>query len=167
MRTLRHSSQDLDVPTSAATALGSHEQHHLGHTGSQSLGASPANRGTLKPLSALSTARASKQEDHTCPSVLLVSTSMIRHGGLLGGLTFCHPGAQAKEVISAALQLSEQHRSASTMVLEAGINNLRFQQSEVLKQDFTTMIDRLLTTGKQLIIPGLLPPPRYGDIITS
>lgn len=46
MRTLHHSSQDLDVPTSAATALGSHEQHHLGHTGSQSLGASPANRGT-------------------------------------------------------------------------------------------------------------------------
>lgn len=53
------------------------------------------------------------------------------------------------------------------MVLEAGINNLRFQQSEILKQDFATMIDRLLATGKQLIIPGPLPPPCYGDIITS
>lgn len=136
MRTLRHSSQDLDVPTSAATALGSHEHHHLGHTGSQSLAASPANRGNLKQISALSTARASKQEDHTCPSVLLVGTSMIRRVVLLGGRTFCHPGARAKEVISSALQLSEQHRLASTMVLEAGINNLRLQQSEILKQGF-------------------------------
>lgn len=107
---------------------------------------------------------ASKQENHSCALVLLVGSSMIRHVALHGGRTFCHPGAWVKEVTTSALQLSEQHCSASTMVLEAGINDLRFQQSEILKQEFATMIDRLLATEKRLIISG---PPRYGDIITS
>ncbi|TWW76593.1 hypothetical protein D4764_13G0012550 [Takifugu flavidus] len=71
------------------------------------------------------------------------------------------------EVTSSALQLSAQHPSASTLVLEAGINDLKFQQSEVLKQDFISLVDCLLDTGKRLIISGPLPPPRYGDIITS
>ncbi|TWW74414.1 hypothetical protein D4764_14G0004170 [Takifugu flavidus] len=65
------------------------------------------------------------------------------------------------------IQLSAQHPSASTLVLEAGINNLKFQQSEVLKQDFIFLVDRLLDTGKRLIISGPLPPPRYGDVVTS
>lgn len=148
----------------------------LSHTSSRSLGGSPMNCGTLQPLSAPSTdqahqlrapsplSHASKQENHTCASVLLVGTSMIRHVALHGGRTFCHPGTWVKEVTTSALQLSEQHCTASTMVLEAGINNLRFQQSEILKQDFATMIDRLLATEKRLMISG---PPRQGDIITS
>ncbi|TWW54216.1 hypothetical protein D4764_0264650 [Takifugu flavidus] len=81
--------------------------------------------------------------------------------------TFCHPGARVAEVTSSALQLSAQHPSASTLVLEAGINDLKFQQSEVLKQDFISLVDRLLDTGKRLIISGPLPPPRYGDVVTS
>ncbi|KAL7406155.1 hypothetical protein ABVT39_014107 [Epinephelus coioides] len=63
--------------------------------------------------------------------------------------------------------LTAWHSSASTLVLEAVINDLRNQQSEVLKQDFISLVDRLLDTGKRLIISGPLPPPRYGDVTTS
>ncbi|KAL7375246.1 hypothetical protein ABVT39_014275 [Epinephelus coioides] len=50
---------------------------------------------------------------------------------------------------------------------QAGINDLRNQQSEVLKQDFVSLVDRLLDMGKWLIISSPLPPPRYGDVTTS
>ena len=83
---------------------------------------------------------------------------MVRHVAAHVGQTFCHPGASVKEVASSTLQLSEQHSSASTLVLEAGINGLKNQQSEALK---------LLDMGKQLIIAGMLSPLWYGDITTS
>ena len=83
---------------------------------------------------------------------------MVRHVAAHSGRTFCHPGASVKEVASSALKLSEQHS------VEAGINNNKNQQSEVLKQDFVSLVDRLLDTGKRLIIIGPLPPPRYGDL---
>ncbi|KAL7394730.1 hypothetical protein ABVT39_003009 [Epinephelus coioides] len=106
------------------------------------------------------------QEQHT-PSVLVIGTSMVRHMEVHNGRTFCHPGARDNKVASSALQLTARHSSASTLVLEAGINDLRNQQSEVLKQDFTSLVDRLLDTEKRLIISGPLPPPRYGDVTTS
>ncbi|KAL7395365.1 hypothetical protein ABVT39_015160 [Epinephelus coioides] len=106
------------------------------------------------------------QEQRT-PSVLVIGTSMARHMEVHNGCTFCHPGARVSEVASSALQLTARHSSASTLVLEAGINNLRNQQSEVLKQDFISLVDRLLDMGKRLIISGPLPPPCYGDVTTS
>ena len=69
----------------------------------------------------------------------------------------CHPEASVNEVASSALTLSAQHSAASTLVLEAGINNLKIQQSEVLKRDYVSFVDPLLDTGKWLIIAGPLP----------
>ncbi|TWW54102.1 hypothetical protein D4764_0145690 [Takifugu flavidus] len=102
------------------------------------------------------------------PQTEWIRSQVVRHVAVHDGRTFCHPGApRVAEVTSSALQLSAQHPSASTLVLEAGINDLKFQQSEVLKQDFISLVDRLLDTGKRLIISGPLPLPRYGDVITS
>ena len=92
---------------------------------------------------------------------------MVRHMAAHSDQTFCHPGASVKEVASSALKLSEQHSAASTLVLKAGINNLKNHQLEVLKWDYVSLVDRLLDTGKRLIIVGPLPPPRYGDVTTS
>ena len=109
----------------------------------------------------------SQPAERHAPSVLVVGTSMVRHVRVHNGRTFSRPGARVKEVESTALQLCAQHSAASTLVLEAGINDLRDQQSEILKRDFTSMVDCLLDTGKQLVISGPLPPPRYGDVTTS
>ncbi|CAJ1055543.1 hypothetical protein D4764_0229340 [Xyrichtys novacula] len=72
-----------------------------------------------------------------------------------------------REVESSALQLSKEHGSATTLVLQAGTNNLKKQQSEVLKQDFSSLVDRLLHTGKHVVISGLLPSPRHRDVSSS
>ncbi|KAL7389653.1 hypothetical protein ABVT39_007802 [Epinephelus coioides] len=111
--------------------------------------------------------REQRTREQRTPSVLVIATSMVRQVEVHNGRTFCHPGARVSEFASSALQLAARHSSASSLVLEAGINNLRNQQSEVLKQDFISLVDRLLDTGKRLIISGPLPPPHYGDVTIS
>ena len=98
------------------------------------------------------------------PTVLLAGTSMVRHVAVRDGRTFCYPGARVTEVTSSALQLCAEHSSASTLVLQAGTNDIKFQQSEILKKHFVDSIDCLLDTGKQLIISGPLPAPRFSDV---
>ncbi|TWW54729.1 hypothetical protein D4764_0249180 [Takifugu flavidus] len=97
-----------------------------------------------------------------------IRSQVVRHVAVHDGRPSVTPGAPpCCGGYILGLQLSAQHPSASTLVLEAGINDLKFQQSEVLKQDSISLVDRLLDTGKRLIISGPLPPPRYGDVITS
>ncbi|CAJ1057768.1 hypothetical protein D4764_0229340 [Xyrichtys novacula] len=92
---------------------------------------------------------------------------MVRHVRVHGGRTFCRLGARIKEVESSALQMCAQHSSASTLVLDARIGDIKDQQSETLKRDFISMVDHMLDTGKRLIISGPLPPTRYGDVTNS
>ncbi|KAL7396572.1 hypothetical protein ABVT39_008074 [Epinephelus coioides] len=106
---------------------------------------------------------AARRHKHRAPSR---HRRTSRHVEVHNGRTFCNPGACVSEVASSALQLTARHSSPSTLVLEASINDLRNQQSEVLKQDFISLVDRLLDTGKWLIISGPLPPPRYGEVTT-
>jgi len=57
------------------------------------------------------------------------------------GKTFCHPGASVNDIKSCALHLSDQFRTVSTLVLEAGVNDIKHQQSEVLKDYFIRFIE--------------------------
>ncbi|KAM3862309.1 interphotoreceptor matrix proteoglycan 2 [Diretmus argenteus] len=80
------------------------------------------------------------------PSVLVVGSSLVRHVSVRGGRTFCYPGACVKDITSSALQVLNQHSSAAAVVLEAGLNDLKYQQSELLKEDFTRLAVSLLDT---------------------
>ncbi len=99
------------------------------------------------------------------PTLLLViGTSLVRHVVVSGGRTFCHPGASINDVKSAALHLSDQYSSVPTLVVEAGVNDIKNQRSEELKQDFIRLVESLLDTGKQVIVSGPLPSPCFSDI---
>ncbi|KAJ8337392.1 hypothetical protein SKAU_G00386120 [Synaphobranchus kaupii] len=101
------------------------------------------------------------------PTALVVGTSMVRHVVVPKAQTFCYSGACVQDISAAALQLFRQHTggSASTVVVvHAGINDLRFQQSEKLKADFVSLIDGVLGAGKRCVISGPLPPPCFGDV---
>ncbi|KAL7405429.1 hypothetical protein ABVT39_000372 [Epinephelus coioides] len=160
----------LDFTTVATTQV-----KHIAHLTASSAGGTTArhhkhrapsrHRRTSRQLEAHTLEQRTREQ--RIPSVLVIGTSMVRHMEVHNSRTFCHPGARVNEVASSALQLTIQHSSASTLVLEAGINDLRNQQAEVLKQDFISLVDRLLDTGKWLIISGPFPPPRYGDVTTS
>ncbi|KAM3876304.1 paralemmin 1a [Diretmus argenteus] len=75
----------------------------------------------------------------TCPP-------LAGHVSVRGGRTFCYPGACVKDITSSALQVLNQHSSAAAVVLEAGLNDLKYQQSELLKEDFTRLAVSLLDT---------------------
>ncbi len=70
----------------------------------------------------------------------------------ISGQTFCYPGACVKDNTPTALQLIQQHSSASAVVVQAGTNNIKNRQSEILKGDFVSLVDSLLDTRKQVII---------------
>ncbi|KAJ8342720.1 hypothetical protein SKAU_G00326480 [Synaphobranchus kaupii] len=76
---------------------------------------------------------------------------MVRHVVVPKAQTFCYSGACVQDISTAALQLFRQHTggSASTVV-HAGINDLRFQQSEKLKADFVSFIDGVLDAAERL-----------------
>ncbi len=73
---------------------------------------------------------------------------------LLSALSRCYPGACVKDITPTALQLIQQHSSASAVIVQAGTNDIKYQQSEILKGDFMGLVDSLLDTGKQIIISG-------------
>uniref|UniRef100_A0A3P9HW64 SGNH hydrolase-type esterase domain-containing protein n=1 Tax=Oryzias latipes TaxID=8090 RepID=A0A3P9HW64_ORYLA len=98
------------------------------------------------------------------PGSFVVGTSMVRHVRVDGSRTFCHPGALVRDITNSAHQLSLRNPSTHTIIVHAGVNDLKFQQSETLKKDFITLIHSIKQLDKQCIISGPLPSPRFGDI---
>uniref|UniRef100_A0A3P9LWL1 SGNH hydrolase-type esterase domain-containing protein n=1 Tax=Oryzias latipes TaxID=8090 RepID=A0A3P9LWL1_ORYLA len=98
------------------------------------------------------------------PGSFVVGTSMVRHVRVEGSRTFCHPGALIRDITNSAHQLSLRNPSTHTIIVHAGVNDLKFQQSETLKKDFITLIHSIKQLDKQCIISGPLPSPRFGDI---
>lgn len=98
------------------------------------------------------------------PSVLLVGSSMVRHVTLPKAETLCFPGARVLDINSKLPSVLSEYPSAATVVVHVGSNDTSLQQSERLKDDFKTLIDTLLTSGKQCTISGPLPSPRYGNM---
>lgn len=105
-------------------------------------GPRPSSCSTPCPKAPSHLSHASKQENHTCASVLLVGTSMVRHVAIHGGRTFCHPGAWVKEVTSSALQLSEQHCPASTMVQHLWLTEYCLMKSIPFVDNFFVFLNR-------------------------
>uniref|UniRef100_A0A3B3HQ22 SGNH hydrolase-type esterase domain-containing protein n=1 Tax=Oryzias latipes TaxID=8090 RepID=A0A3B3HQ22_ORYLA len=98
------------------------------------------------------------------PGSFVVGTSMVRHVRVNGSRTFCHPGALVRDITNSAHQLSLRNPSTHTIIVHAGVNDLKLQQSETLKKDFITLINSIKQLDKQCIISGPLPSPRFGDI---
>ena len=71
------------------------------------------------------------------------------------------------EISSAADQVIHNQESAKTVIVQAGTNALKEQQSESLKKNFVQLVDNLLVTVKQLVISGPIPSPCFGDIVFS
>uniref|UniRef100_A0A665WRD4 SGNH hydrolase-type esterase domain-containing protein n=1 Tax=Echeneis naucrates TaxID=173247 RepID=A0A665WRD4_ECHNA len=116
------------------------------------------------PLQAIQEPQPQAPRTKHFPSVLAVGTLLVRHVVVRGGRTFCHPSTPIADISSAAGLLSDRHRSASTLAIELGANDIKKQRSEDLKEDFRKLIDRLLDTGKQLVISGPLPSMYSGKV---
>lgn len=95
---------------------------------------------------------------------LLIGSSMVRQVLLPRAETFCYPGAQVSHINSVLPHIIHSNPAASMVVTHIGSNDLKSEKSESLKTDFKALIDSVLTAGKQCIVSGPMPSPRFGDI---
>lgn len=101
------------------------------------------------------------------PSTLVMGSSMVRHVSIRNAETFCYPRARVVDLNSKLPLIINKHSSASTVIVHIGSNDIKLQQSEKLRDDFKSLINTLLDTGKQCAISGPFPSPRYTDIVFS
>lgn len=89
---------------------------------------------------------------------------MVWHVPIPGAETFCYPGAQVPHINSLLPNTLQKYPAASTILTHIGSNNLKLENSEGPKNDFKILTDTVLTAGKQCVVSGLLPSPRFGDV---
>uniref|UniRef100_A0A3P9GXA8 SGNH hydrolase-type esterase domain-containing protein n=1 Tax=Oryzias latipes TaxID=8090 RepID=A0A3P9GXA8_ORYLA len=92
--------------------------------------------------------------------VLILGDSMIRQVGIKRCHTHSISGASVKDIHN---HLTSKPPSASTIIIHAGTNDIKFQQSETLKADFIHLIHHIQQLNLHCIISGPLPSPRYRD----
>lgn len=89
---------------------------------------------------------------------------MVRDVQINRCYTSCHPGADTNQIDDVIPQLLKRFPSACAVVAHVGaINDLKFEQSIKLK--ISHLIDRILQSNSQCIIPHHLPnPPTFGKV---
>ncbi|KAL2091709.1 hypothetical protein ACEWY4_011507 [Coilia grayii] len=100
----------------------------------------------------------------TRPVAVLVGSSMVRHVTLPRSETWCLPGARVEDIQTRVPKVVEQHPTASAIVVHVGSNDIRLQQSEKRKSDFTSLIQTILATGKKFIVSGPIPSACFSDM---
>ncbi|XP_063052927.1 uncharacterized protein LOC134447403 isoform X2 [Engraulis encrasicolus] len=91
------------------------------------------------------------------PSTVLIGSSMVRHVTLQNAQTWCLPGALVADVQSNVPDALSQYPTATTLIVHAGSNDIRLQQSKKLESDFLSLINTLRSTGKKYAISGPIP----------
>ncbi|KAL2085094.1 hypothetical protein ACEWY4_018414 [Coilia grayii] len=78
--------------------------------------------------------------------------------------TWCLPGARVEDVQARVPEVVEQHPTTSAIVVHVRSNDIRLQQSEKLKSDFTSLIQTILATGKKCVVSGPIPSACFSDM---
>ncbi|KAI2667314.1 ATP-dependent DNA helicase Q1 [Labeo rohita] len=78
--------------------------------------------------------------------------------------THCFPGARILYVSAQIPAIPKDGESIGVIVLHAGVNDIKLQQMEVLKRDFSSLIETVRSTSPamKIIVSGLLPMYRHG-----
>lgn len=70
------------------------------------------------------------------PSALVMGDSNVCHVTVPGAVTRCHPGALVSDISHMLPRVLDQTPSLQPVVLHVGANNIKQQQSELLKREF-------------------------------
>ncbi|XP_050957877.1 uncharacterized protein LOC127158978 [Labeo rohita] len=78
--------------------------------------------------------------------------------------THCFPGARVLDVSAQIPAIVKDGESVGAIVLHAGVNDTRLRQTEVLKRDFSSLIETVRSTSPttRIIMSGPLPTYRRG-----
>ncbi len=76
--------------------------------------------------------------------------------------TFCFPGAKVTDILEKIPNILAKHPQAQNVVVLIGCNDIPSQSSELLKRDFTNLLDSLTVHSKQIFISGAIPQLNCG-----
>lgn len=92
------------------------------------------------------------------PTTLIIGDSIVRNIRRKSAATFCFPGAKVSDIMVIIPSILADHPYARNVVLHIGCNDIPSRTSEILKRDFTKLLDSLVHKGIRLFVSGPLPP---------
>ncbi|KAL0196741.1 hypothetical protein M9458_005281, partial [Cirrhinus mrigala] len=91
------------------------------------------------------------------PRTLIVGDSIIRNISSRTTTTCCFPQATVSDVNKELRNILMKHKTANRIIIHEGKNDIRKEQSELLKKDFSELIETLRRLEAQSFISGPLP----------
>ena len=120
------------------------------------------------PVFELSTQNRFSPLRETERDAVIIGDSIIRHVRATLGKSkvhsHCFPGARVSEIATHVPEILNGDERVGTVVLHAGVNDIRMRQTEILKKDFRNLIDTVRSTSPEttIIVSGPLPTYRLG-----
>ncbi|KAL0146858.1 hypothetical protein M9458_057797, partial [Cirrhinus mrigala] len=91
------------------------------------------------------------------PRILIVGDSIIRNISSRTTTTCCFPQATVSDVNKELWNILMKHKTANRIIIHVGKNDIRKEQSELLKKDFRELIETLRRIEARPFISGPLP----------
>ncbi|KAL0199102.1 hypothetical protein M9458_007642, partial [Cirrhinus mrigala] len=120
--------------------------------------------GANEPAANIATNRHSRssRQRHSAQSAaetrtLIVGDSIIRNISSRTTTTCCFPQATVSDVNRELRNILMKHKTANRIIIHVGKNDIRKEQSELLKKDFSELIETLQRLEAQPFISGPLP----------
>ena len=129
---------------------------------------SPSDTSTPSRVRTVNTSENRKlQRKLTRPQTLIIGDAAVSEiRSLLSQNTkiFCFPKDMVSVLAGRIDNIIASHPAAKAIVLHAGANDIVNEQSEILKKDFSDLLDKLSSLDIEVFISGPLPPIRGGDM---
>ncbi|CAM4641999.1 unnamed protein product [Leuciscus chuanchicus] len=97
------------------------------------------------PVFELSTQNRFSPLRETERDAVIIGDSIVRHVHATLGKSkvqsHCFPGARVSEIAARVPEILNGDERVGTVVLHAGVNDIRLRQTEILKKDFRNLID--------------------------
>ncbi len=120
--------------------------------------------GSYQPAANIATNRRSRlsRQRHSAqsaakPRTLIVGDSIIRNISSRTTTTCCFPQATVSDVNRKLRNILMKHKTANRILIHVGKNDIRKEQSELLKKDFSELFETLQRLEVQSFISGPLP----------
>lgn len=100
------------------------------------------------------------------PETLIVGDSAVKDVQRMCGKNtkvLCFPKDMVKNLKERILQIADEYPTVTNIVLHTGSNDVSKQQSEVLKRDFTGLLNTVNSLNAAVFISGPVLPVRGGD----
>lgn len=96
------------------------------------------------------------------PSMLIIRNSIVRSVKKKSVATFCFPGAKVMNIMEKIPSILANHPLAQNDVHHVDGKDIHRQTSEILKHDFTKLLDSLIVHSKRIFVCGPLTPLNHG-----